>query len=66
MSNTTTIVRSLIAWPSGPDNLYSPWPVIARRLLFCPLVYAGLAMAFAGLVLGWGWGQAVRFWRDAR
>lgn len=44
--------------------MYAKWYVIAWRLLWCPLVYAGGALMLTGLCLGWGRDTAAEVRRD--
>jgi hypothetical protein len=51
-------------WPAHPSNNLLPWYVIARRLLFFPLLLAGLVITTVGVLLGFGLSDARQFWRD--
>jgi hypothetical protein len=55
----------ILRWPANYKNDYSPWPVIAWRALWMPLIYIGLAIAFIGVVGANGLKQAQYFWRNA-
>jgi hypothetical protein len=51
-------------WPEDPRLGWLPWWSIARRLAVCPLLYLGLVVCGLALLMGWGVGAAVGFWRS--
>lgn len=51
-----------IHWPAGAGSNYAPWYVIANRLLWCPLVYGGMAIACLGILLSNGPAMARETW----
>lgn len=55
----------LLRWPEKKGNGLVPWFVIAWRVMFMPLVYGGLAVAWVGVLCANGYRQACYFWRSA-
>lgn len=55
----------LLRWPTIPDNNLVPWYVTGWCLLWAPLMYLGLALAWAGILLSGGYPCARRFWKRA-
>ena len=49
-------------WPSTPDNDYATWYNIAWGVLWSPVVYFGLSIAWAGIAMIYGWKEANEFW----
>ena len=58
------VVR-LLNWPKTKTNGYVPWYVMLWRLVFMPLIYGGLALAWVGVAMANGPKQACRFWNNA-
>ena len=64
LSTAERVVR-LLNWPKTKTNGFVPWYVMLWRLVFMPLIYGGLALAWVGVAMANGPKQACRFWRNA-
>jgi len=53
-----------LKWPATNENNKAPWYTIIRRVFAAAIVYPGLALAWVGFLIGWGYAHAVSFWED--
>ena len=53
-----------IHWPRNRDTGMVSWYVIAWRMLWSPLIYAGMILMAVGLLCGYGVRAMARFWDD--
>ena len=51
-----------LSWPSTPNNDLVPWYQIVWRIIFLPLIYVGIVIAFVGVLLAYGYKDASNFW----
>ncbi len=51
-------------WPHTPENSFSPWYQILRRLAFMPLLLVGTGIRFVGVLGAYGLEEAVDDWRN--
>ena len=57
--------RKWYRWPENKETGVVPWFVILRRLIFWPLLVAGMSVAFVAVAGAFGISEARRFWRAA-
>ena len=55
-----------LKWPANEDNILVPWYTIIRRVFAAAIVYPGLALAWVGFLIGWGYQHAVYFWEGSK
>jgi hypothetical protein len=55
----------ILRWPAKNDNDLVPWFVILWRSLWAPLVYGGMAIAWVGWLMVYGYAEACAFWKGA-
>ena len=53
-----------LRWPARPGNDLFPWYVIIWRVLWAPVLYGGLALAWVAVLATHGRRRARKFWRE--
>lgn len=58
------MTRKWYLWPHGYIKDFAPWFTILRRLIFWPLLFAGMCLTFVAVLGGFGLGEAKETWRN--
>ena len=61
-----TIIIKFVRWPETLGTGMAPWFVIAWRAIWMPIIYAGLAIAWIGVLFANGHNHACYFWRTIK
>lgn len=51
----------VLRWPNNRHHSYVPWWVVIWRLIFAPIMFLGMGLAFVAIIPMYGWRRAVEF-----